>query len=292
MPVLVRAEPWLSDRTRSKQKLFVKGIYFKLLKAAISAAMPIGTRNAEYWTHYFGPDFPKFLVPYAVDNDFFACGRAAATPTRNELQAELDLDPSRPVILFASKLQIRKLCDDLLEAYLSMIESMAPEKQPYLLIVGDGEQMAQLKARVQQASAHLVRFAGFRNQSELPRFFDLSSVFVLPSRHEAWGLIVNEVMACGLPVIVSDDVGCAIDLVRNGENGFIYPVGDRAALQQALEASIQPGVAERMGERSKEIISTWSFTEDLAGLKQALAHVLRGRLKLPESTMDSALERR
>src|SRR2546430_3298455 len=81
---------------------------------------------------------------------------------------------------------------------------------------------------------HAVKFLGFRNQSELPSFYDLCDVFVLPSTSEPWGLVVNEAMAAGRPVVVSDQVGCARDLVQNGLNGFIFPVGDVEALAHAL----------------------------------------------------------
>lgn len=279
LPVMIRADIWLRDRPRSKSKLLLKQMYFRVLRSMISAVLAIGTRNAEYWAHYFGSTFPVFLMPYAVDNDFFARGRAIAQATRGELQAELQMEPGRPVILFASKLQKRKHCDDLLEAYLGLLDEFSPEQRPYLLIVGDGEQMQELRERVEQASASLVRFTGFRNQSELPRYFDLATVFVLPSRHEPWGLIVNEAMAVSLPVIVSDDVGCAIDLVRDGDNGFVYPVGDRVALQEALRSSLQPGAAERMGTRSRAIIDQWSFDEDMDVLKQAMTFLTMNRHK-------------
>ena len=272
IPVLVRAEPWLQDRKRSGWKLRAKRLFFTALRGSVAAVLPIGTRNAEYWAHYFGHRFPAFLVPYTVDNDRFAVGMAAAPPG---LRASLGLEPGRPVILFASKLQERKHCDDLLEAYLCLIATMPEHEQPHLLIVGDGEQMAMLRSRVQEAGARLVRFAGFRNQSELPGIFALSTVFVLPSRHEPWGLIVNEAMACGLPVIVSDEVGCAVDLVQDGANGFIVPAGNVVALEDALRSVLASGAAARMGALGRERIAKWSFAEDLNGLKAALAFVTR-----------------
>lgn len=277
LPVLLRAESWLHDRDRSGLKLRLKHMFFDALRSNIAAVLPIGTRNAEYWAHYFGIGFPAFLMPYAVDNAFFLRGAQAAAAHRADLQRELNLDSSRPVILFASKLQTRKHCDHLLDAFLQLDLSPAPT----LVIVGDGEEMANLQRRVTASGSPHVRFAGFRNQRELPRFFDLSTVFVLPSRHEAWGLIVNEAMAAGLPVIVSDNMGCASDLVRDGDNGFVYPFGDIAALRQALIAVLQPGRAHAMAQRSLERIAQWSYAEDIAGLKAALRHTTRLRLGDP-----------
>jgi glycosyltransferase involved in cell wall biosynthesis len=279
IPVLLRAESWLHDRSRSRVKLFAKRLFFAALRYFVDAVLPIGTRNAEYWTEYLGKRFPAFMMPYAVDNDYFASRALKAKDSRAALQAELGLEPGRPVILFASKLQERKHCDQLLEAFLQ-IETAEPK--PYLLIVGDGEMRASLEKRAQESGTDAVIFAGFRNQSELPRLFDLSTVFVLPSRHEAWGLITNEAMAAGLPVIVSDDVGCAVDLVQNNVNGFVYPVGDVAALRDALAATLQPGRAAVMGERSRVIISQWSYAEDVEALRAALRFTTRKNL-LPEA---------
>jgi glycosyltransferase involved in cell wall biosynthesis len=146
--------------------------------------------------------------------------------------------------------------------------------------VGDGEERAALERQAKATGLAGIRFCGFRNQSELPRFFDLAMVFVLPSRHEPWGLIVNEVMNAARPAIVSDDVGCAPDLIEDGVNGCIYPVGDVSALTDALRRVLEtPGAAERMGQRAGERIRNWGFEEDVQGLRQALASVVPGFLK-------------
>lgn len=271
IPVLLRAESWLADRVRSSRTLLLKALAFRVLQQFVDAVLPIGTANARYWAHYFGETFPSFLMPYAVNNAFFAARAEEAAATRSQLQNELGLDPTRPVILFASKLQERKHADHLLEAFIGL--RATSDLQPYLLIVGDGEMRAALEKRAAESGVDGVHFLGFRNQGELPRFFDVSDVFVLPSRHEAWGLITNEAMAAGLPVVVTGDVGCAADLVRNGENGFVYTVGDVAALRAALARTLEPGEPERMGRRSQEIIANWGYAEDIAGLKAALRHV-------------------
>ena len=276
IPVLLRAESWLADRARTPSRLAIKSAFFKLLSKGISAVLPIGTVNAAYWTHYFGASVPQFLMPYAVNNEYFADLAAAAAPRQHELRTELGLSPERPLILFASKLQQRKHADHLLEAYSRFIETRTPENRPYLVVVGDGEQRAQLEAQAQQLRLEDVRFAGFRNQSELPRFFQLADVFVLPSRHEPWGLIVNEAMASGCPVIVSTDVGCHADLVTDGVEGCVFPVGDIPALTRALHrVFFSPGSAATMGEAARRRISTWTYEEDIQGLRRALAAVTR-----------------
>ena len=274
IPVLLRAESWLRDRARGGLKLALKAAFFEGLKRLVDATLPIGSLNAQYWAHYFGEEVPQFLMPYAVDNHYFQQRSVAALPGRTGLLAELNLDPSRPVILFASKLQFRKHCDDLLEAYLNLAPAPGAEPLPYLLIVGDGEARRELEARVAATGLKSVRFCGFRNQSELPCFFDLASVFVLPSRHEPWGLIVNEVMNAGRAVIISDDVGCQPDLITDGVEGAVFPVRDVPALTNALRRVLAtPETAAAMGQRARERIQGWSFEEDVRGLRQALAKV-------------------
>jgi glycosyltransferase involved in cell wall biosynthesis len=276
IPVLLRAESWLRDRERGGAKLAAKQLFFEMLKGMVDGVLPIGTLNAEYWRHYLSEDFPQFLMPYAVDNGYFQQRSLEAEKRRTELLNELNLDPSRPVILFASKLQSRKRCEDLVAAYKNLSPGRGIEPHPYLVIVGDGEERAALERQAAASGFDGIRFCGFRNQSELPRFFDIASVFVLPSRHEPWGLIVNEVMNAGRAVIVSDDVGCQPDLITDGVEGCIFPVGDVEALSGALRRVLAaPETAVLMGQRGLQRIRAWSFEEDIRGLRRAIAEVTR-----------------
>jgi glycosyltransferase involved in cell wall biosynthesis len=208
-------------------------------------------------------------MPYAVDNNFFQRRAHEAAAGRDALRAELGLAPGQPVILFASKLQERKRCTDLVAAHRTL-----SQPRPYLVIVGDGEERHYLE---QQANGDpdirdSIRFAGFRNQTEMPRFFDLCDVFVLPSRYEPWGLVVNEAMNAGRAVVVSDDVGCQEDLVGEGETGATFPVGNVPALAEALRHVLGiPGLAARMGVAARARIDQFSFEQDVAGLRRALA---------------------
>ena len=280
IPVLLRAEPWLKDRPRSGTTLAAKRGFFAMLRRLIAAALPIGTLNAAYWRKYLGETFPLFLMPYAVDNAYFQQRSTDASATRARLQSGLGLDPSRPVILFASKLQTRKRCIDLIEAYAQLSPGDGREPHPYLLIVGDGEERAALEARARELGWDGIRFLGFRNQSELPGLFDLASVFVLPSRYEPWGLIVNEVMNAARTVIVSEDVGAHPDLVQDGVTGFVFPAGSVDALTAALRRVFAtPETASTMGRHALERIRTWSFEEDIQGLRRALAAVT-GKISL------------
>jgi len=277
IPVLLRAESTLHDRPRSRMKLALKHQFFELLKPRVSAVLSIGEDNSTYWKHNFGDKFPQFPCYYAVDNEFFQHECAAASKTREEFRTSLGLDPNRPVILFAAKLIPRKRCMDLLEAYLQLSESASLQATPYLLIAGDGEERTRLESRAKQARPGDVHFLGFRNQSELPRFYDLCNVFVLPSVDEPWGLAINEVMNAGRAVIVSDKVGCQKNLVRHSVNGCVVSAGDVDGLARSLFTVLASEETSRtMGAESLRIIARYNFDQNVDGLRQALHAVSPG----------------
>lgn len=274
IPVLLRAESWLGDRVRAGWKRWLKGALLHDLKHMIAATLPIGTKNAQYWAHYFGREFPQFLMPYAVDNRYFAARAEESATSMDVLRSELGLEAGRPVVLFASKLQTRKHCDQLIEAYAALTKMVS--SKPYLVIVGDGEERKTLEAQVAELKLADVRFAGFQNQSKLPAYFRMADVFVLPSQHEPWGLIVNEAMAAGCAVVASSDVGSVHDLITNGVEGFVYPVGDVPALTHALGRVLESSeIAAKMGDAARKRMTTWSFEEDIAALRAALAFTTR-----------------
>jgi glycosyltransferase involved in cell wall biosynthesis len=229
----------------------------------------IGSANRRYYLARGVPEDALFFMPYAVDNDFFAARCAKAGETRDDFRTELGLAPGRPVVLFAGKLQRRKGADTLLDAFRRLGRDAA--RQPYLLFVGDGEQ----RSLVEKAAARdeAVRFLGFRNQTELPAFYDLADVFVLASKAEPWGLAVNEAMNGACAVVVSDECGCAEDLV-SPDRGAVVPAGDDRALARALERILGDEAAcAAMGQAAREAVAKWDFDKDIVGLKRALAAV-------------------
>ena len=271
LKILMRDEATLQARPPAGFKGTLKSAYFLALRNLCDAFLPIGSKNCEYFRSMGVSEEKLFLMPYAVDNEFFAAKAREASSRREDLRQELGLAPGRPIILYAAKLVERKCPQDLLEAFRLLAPDGRREPSAYLLYVGDGELRPELEARAKATGWSSIKFLGFKNQTELPRFFDLCDLFVLPSRFETWGLVVNEVMNAGRPIVLSTDVGCQADLLRHGENGYRFETGNVAALQSALaQALASPQRLKQMGEKSKALIEHWSFREDLAGLKQAL----------------------
>jgi len=275
LAVLVRDEATSFSTQRSLIRRHEKRVFFAALSRLASAFLAIGSANRDYYLAHGIPPERIFLMPYCVDNAFFADRARQARASRPRLRRDLCLDAGRPVILYASKFEPRKRPRDLLLAYERLVSRSEAAVKPFLLFLGNGELRNSLEAEVRSKGLDAVKFLGFRNQSELPAFYDLADVFVLPSTSEPWGLVVNEVMAAGKPVVVSDQVGCARDLITNGLNGFIFPAGDVDALAEALKRVLaDPDRAARMGMASSEIIANWSFSDDVSGLRGALRATL------------------
>jgi glycosyltransferase involved in cell wall biosynthesis len=277
IPVLMRTDSTLDDRPRSLGKLAAKRIFFALLKQCVQGVLTVGAKNTEYWRKSLGAGIPTFFMPYAVDNDYFRGRAVQAAPQRETFRSTLNLKPGLPVFLFASKLMRRKRCIDLVEAFLHLSPAPGSEPPAYLLIAGDGEERSAIERRIHEYGSANIRMLGFQNQSELPRFFDLCDVFILPSIHEPWGLIVNEVMNAARAVVVSDQVGCAPDLIQNGRNGFVFPAQNVNALSNILCRFLNdPSLASIMGHKSLKTIATYSFEQNVEGLRRALAFVVPG----------------
>ncbi len=274
---LVRSDGQLASAEGRPAVRRIKAMAVRRLFRLIDGFLSVGSMNSQYY-EYFGvaPD-RIFDLPYAVDNEFFQSRALAASGDRESLRRLLGLEPGRPIILFASKLIERKRAIDLLEAY-ALLPRENGEPNPYLLFVGDGEERPNLEQRLRELDLASVRFLGFRNQGELPALLDLCDVFVLPSVREPFGLIVNEAMNAARPVIVTDEVGAAPDLVENGANGYVVPARDLSALASALhDVTSNTDKAKRMGLKSKEMIDRWDFESNVAGLWEALGSLLPER---------------
>jgi len=278
LKVLVRDEATLISASRHKLKRLAKRLFFVILRNLGDGFLAIGTLNARYYRSYGIPADRIFYVPYAVDNVFFREKARAAARDRERLRRELGLSPGRPIILYASKLSEVKRGVDLLEAYIQMSPDQVQEPHPYLIFIGEGDQRKVLEDRARAMHWSSIQFLGFRNQTELPGYYDLCDVLVLPSAFEPWGLVINEVMNAGRAVVVSDQVGCGPDLVRKGENGYVFQAGDIAGLRQALVNLLSdPQKCRALGQKSLEIIDKWGIEEDVAGLKLALAYAMKNK---------------
>lgn len=268
--VLVRDEVTADSKPRGLLRRALKRLFLTALRGLCDGFTTIGTLNAAYYRAQGVPADRLFLVPYAVDNRFFRENVARVRRDGPDLRLELGIDTDAPVILFVARLLDIKRPETLLAAY-AQIADMAELGHPYLVLVGDGPMREALAAEARRLGLSRICMPGFQGQARLPAYYAMADLFVLPSQREPWGLVVNEAMASGLPAIVSDQVGCRADLVREGETGLITPAGDADALADALRRVLldRPGMAA-MGRAAQARMESWDYTADLRGLRRAL----------------------
>jgi glycosyltransferase involved in cell wall biosynthesis len=274
LPLLVRGETFLDCVQGGAMRRLAHRMVFTLRFRQPAAFLAVGSLNRSLYRAYGVPSHKIFSMPYAVDNAFFQARAAEAHPVRAAFRAKLNISEDQPVILFCGKLIPKKDPETLLRAFaaLSVPPSPTNGQAPVLLFVGDGE----LRPHLESLAAHLapgrVQFVGFQNQTALPAFYDACDLFVIPSLFEPWGLVVYEVMNAAKPVLASDRVGSAADLIIPGQNGNIFPAGDvnelTATLQRLLADRNNLG---RLGLASLARINTWSFDQDLVGMRQAVS---------------------
>lgn len=269
LPIFLRGENPLShEGSKGAARRFVKSIVLGWLFRRVIAFLFIGKENKKFYTHYGVPESKMIFCPYAVDNARFMS--EAARVNRDAARNALGIARDEVMIIFAGKLIAKKRPFDLLHAY----ERMYAQKKA-LVFVGDGELRSDLEAYARDHALPNVHFAGFKNQSEIGAYYACADIFVLPSGvGETWGLAVNEAMCFGLPVVVSEMVGCGLDLVRNGENGYIIPLGAAGALASALDdLAMNQEKRRAWGKRSLEIIGGYTYSKDIEGVRAALARL-------------------
>jgi glycosyltransferase involved in cell wall biosynthesis len=266
IPVLVREEQTLLHE-RPVPRRWLRAAVLRGLFARASG-LYIGSNNRRFFAHHGIPAERLHFVPYCVDNAALQQQAAELADRRAELRAGLGIGPGAgPVVLFVGKLIPKKQPLLALEAF----AGVRRELPCTLLVVGEGELEGAMRARVARDGIPDVRFAGFLNRGQIAQAFAAANLFVLPSgRHETWGLVVNEAMNFALPVVVSDKVGCAADLVTDGDNGFVVAAGQAGPLISALRKLVESAdLRQAMGRRSRERIDRWHYGLAAQGIIEA-----------------------
>ena len=233
------------------KKLFLEKFVFKLATGFLCA----GTANRMLYQFYGVPE--EKLVPFAYSWGYESHLRVwdVLKLRRGELRNELAIpDEKNLVFLYCGRLSEEKNFLDLLKAY---DQVNCPNKS--LNIVGDGDLRESFQDYVIKHGVDSVQFRGFQSRNEIGKYYATADLLILPSKRDTWGIVVSEALCYALPVITSDQIGAARDLVRDGDNGFTYPSGDVAALASRLQQFVDLTEEERrlMGLSSRRLIENW-----------------------------------
>jgi glycosyltransferase involved in cell wall biosynthesis len=265
VPAVVLSDSNEHDARRSPLREAIKRCIIRCFASAL-----VGGRSNAAYLELLGMPMDRIFLGYdIVDNAHFA--RGAILARTNEIQERIRLGlTTKPFFLASARFVRLKNLVGLVDAYARYISTTA---DPWdLVLLGDGVQRAEIERRIAFHNiAARVTMPGFKQYDDLPIYYGLASAFVHFSNIEPWGLVVNEAMASGLPIIVSSKCGCTKDLVVEGKNGFVVDPGDLGTLAERLGDLTNMDRSERdqMGAQSQTIIAQWSPSRFAEGARAA-----------------------
>lgn len=272
VPVIMHSESNLGPITRPPWKSALRKTTLTALFRQCDAFLAVGSKGREMYLTYGAEAEQVFLANYCADNDFFEAERERLGPRRLDLRRALGVSDERPILVCSGKLFPDKEPIELLEAF----AKVRREREARLIFLGDGPLRGDVERVAREHGiADDVVVTGFRNQRELGEVYAAADMMVFPSKRETWGIVVNEAMLFGLPVICSDQVTAHHDLVVPGETGDTYPSGDASALARLLSRRLADPVGMRaMGAKGLERIRGWSYDVATSHTVEAIEYAL------------------
>lgn len=263
IPVFFRGDSTLLQK-QTGLKVLLRKLFLNWVYSHIDKALYVGTNNKAYYKQFGLKEEQLIFAPHAIDNKAFYVQAIAARESVMQRRISLGIGNDEIVFLYAGKLDRNKNTHLLAEAF-TKIE----KPNCHLILVGNGEMENSLKEMYQNHPS--IHFIPFQNQSQMPMIYSLCDVFVLPSISETWGLGINEAMACGKAVLVSDSCGAAIDLIEKGKNGFTFQSNNLDDLIEKMNKLLNgTSNLKEMGKESLKIIDDWSYENDCLAIETLL----------------------
>lgn len=272
-------QPWPADyrpawATRATSRIpgarALRGMVLSALLRMCRGVLCIGTAAVEAYRALGAKEHKLHFLPYFCDTSRF---EHPDTATVREQQTKLSLTGG-PVFLFSGALIPRKGVDVLLSAF-AEVAQRSPGSE--LILLGDGPLRDTLMESVDPSIRPRVHFAGQVPQDDLPAYFGLGDVFVFPSRHDGWAVVINEACGAGLPIVATRSTGAARDLVTDGFNGFVVDRDDVAKLTSGMMHFIEhPEDIRRFGDRSREVGRRYSLQAGVDLLAAAIDKIMAG----------------
>ena len=262
IPVFFRGDSsLLNEKSGFSIKKIFRKLFLKWVYSHVDVAFYVGSAGKSYFNKFGLKNKQLVFAPHAIENERFKI------KSKKGFRDELGILPGEMVFLFAGKFEPVKNPEFLLKSF-----SRAELDGVHLVMVGNGELEAGLKEWVRNHQMESkIHFMNFQNQSEMPSIYHSANVFILASQSETWGLGVNEAMAAGLAILVSDKCGCAIDLVENEINGFIFESGNADQLANKMNVlALDKNLVSEMGNQSAIKIQHWSITHICESLEKTM----------------------
>lgn len=268
--IIFRGEAVLRGVENNKSlKQKIKSVFLTGWLKRCDVVMYSCTGNKKYWEFYKVINEKLFPIPCAVNNDFFQLEREKYIGKENQIKHELGVKNNDLVILFSARFSTRKRPLDLLKA-LTQIDC----KNIVVLFVGDGLEREIMEEFSDKNNIKTV-FTGFKNQTEISKYYAIADIDIVISDYDPSPKAMNEAMNFEMPIIVTDVVGTAHDLVKDGENGFIVKVGDIDEIAKKIDYfNKNRDAIKTMGKKSFDIVQKWNYKEDVKGILNAFDYVM------------------
>lgn len=264
IPVFFRGDSTLLDKKNSL-KNSIKNIFLYWVYKHVDHAFYVGKNSKAYFKYYGLQEKQLSFAPHSIENERFSRNNFKATI---ELRRKLRIKPDEILILFTGKLELKKNPELLLKAF-----EVLNQQNTYLLFAGNGPLEKEVKTKKEVLKiASRIHFFDFQNQSQMPVLYQACDLFCLPScgPAETWGLAVNEAMAAGKAILVSNQVGCAVDLVFEGKNGAVFQSENEADLVHKLQQLCQKSLLKTYGAASAQIIESWNFDHTVTAMQDKI----------------------
>lgn len=275
IPVLLWSDSSLLFQ-RGRIKSLIKRPAITLLMSQFDRVLSTGDNNEAYYRHY-GVSSEKFhRCPFTVDEGSFSTARNRRFEIREFLRDKYGIARDALVLLLVAKLVPWKRPRDLLDALLLLRGQPSETREVVAFFAGDGALRSELETYASRENLPAI-FGGFINVDLLPSIYAMSDVLVFPSDRESYGLSAREAICVGLPLIVSDQIGCVgkSDAARPQENAIVYPSGNVQSLANAISTVIaDSNLRRRMGEQSLRIAEEMSVQHSVKGFLDAVRAVL------------------
>jgi glycosyltransferase involved in cell wall biosynthesis len=262
IPVFFRGDSHLLDEVAGI-KTILRRTWLKFVYRFIDFAFYVGTNNKNYYLRHGLKEKHLIFAPHSIDNERFIDENDDFTVQASNWRKQLGFTEKDVVFLFVGKFEKKKNPFLLMEA----AKRFQHNSNLKLLFVGNGE----LENEMKQNMSENIVFLPFQNQLVMPVIYRLGNVYVLPSSGpgETWGLAVNEAMVCGKPVLVSDKVGCAVDLVQSEKNGYVFKSGNIDDLIEKMSLFNTNNITG-FSEKSQEIIKDYSIENIVKAIESAI----------------------
>ena len=263
-PIIFAGDSTLLNETNFIRKL-ARRVFLKWVYQHVDFACYAGAHNKNYFIkHGLSRSQLKYL-PHSVDTQFFSEPEEEYSKSAEEWRTQMGIPNDHLVVLYAGKLIPVKN-----PGFLLKLASACTKLPITFLIVGNGSLEGDLKKEAQHLGN--VKFLDFQNQQQMPVIYRMGDVFILPSISETWGLCISEAMACGRPVMVSELVGCGIDIVEENKSGINFHLNDTSKCIDFIKKLVEnKSLVKQMGNHAKRKINVFSADSKIENLYNMLA---------------------